>query len=121
MESILASIKKALGISPDDNFFDPDIILHINSVFSVLTQLGVGPEGGYMLPDDGEGYWDEYIGNDTGKLQLVKTYMALKVKTYFDPPANSSVLSAIERQLTELEWRLNAQVDPGEQINGTGT
>ena len=113
-DSILLSIKKLLGIAESDTYFDPDIVLHINSVLSVLCQLGVGPTEGFSIVD-GYDRWEDFIADDPAKLQMVKTYVGLKVKLYFDPPINSSILAAYERQITELEWRLNVQVDPGEK------
>lgn len=118
MESILQSMKKLVGgVDEYDSFFDPDIILYVNTVFSVLTQLGVGPEDGFSISGTNE-QWADFLPDDQKTLQMVKTYMGLKVKLYFDPPLNSSVLQAMERQATELEWRLNVNVDPGEQENG---
>ena len=38
-ESILTSIKKLLGIDAGYTHFDPDLIMHINSVFSILLAL----------------------------------------------------------------------------------
>lgn len=115
MEDILTSIKKNIGIAPDNNYFDSELILHINSVFSILRQIGVGPLDGFMLEENKISYWSDYIADDAKKLQLVKTYISLKVKLYFDPPINSGILAAMERQTSELEWRLSVQVDPGEQ------
>ena len=43
MESILTSIKKMLGIDEEYTHFDADVIMDINSVLMILTQLGVGP------------------------------------------------------------------------------
>lgn len=110
MESILISIKKMLGITEDYTHFDNDIIMHINSVLMVLTQLGVGPEEGFMIEDDAN-TWDEFIGEST-QLQAVKSYVYLKVKLLFDPPLSSSVIESINRMITEFEWRLNIAVDP---------
>ena len=107
-ESILTSIKKLLGITEDDTNFDTDIIIHINSVFMVLNQLGVGPSEGFRI-EDKYSTWDEYITEDND-LDAVKTYMYLKVKLVFDPPLNSSVLEANKQLINELEWRLNVQV-----------
>ena len=107
-ESILTSIKKLLGITEDDTNFDTDIIIHINSVFMVLNQLGVGPSEGFRI-EDKYSTWDEYIAEDND-LDSVKTYMYLKVKLLFDPPLNSSVLEANKQLINELEWRLNVQV-----------
>lgn len=107
--SILTSIKKLLGVAEDYAEFDEDIITHINSVFLNLTQLGVGPEEGFMI-EDGTAVWEDFI-NDSVQLQAVKTYVYLKVKLLFDPPLSSSVTESINRMIAELEWRLNAAVD----------
>lgn len=106
MESILTSIKKLLGIAEEYTHFDNDIIMHINSVFTTLTQLGVGPSEGFFIEDDST-YWTDFI-EDMTKIQAVKTYIYLKVKLVFDPGSvGSSTLAAYERQISELEWRLN--------------
>ena len=107
--SILTSIKKLLGVAEDYSEFDEDIMTHINSVFLNLTQLGVGPEEGFMIKD-GTAEWEDFI-NDSTQLQAVKTYVYLKVKLLFDPPLSSSVTESINRMIAELEWRLNAAVD----------
>ena len=107
MESILTSIKKLLGIAEEYTQFDNDIIMHINSVFTTLTQLGVGPSEGFYIEDKGA-YWSDFI-EDLSKLQAVKTYMYLKVRLLFDPSSlGSATLASYERQIQELEWRLNA-------------
>ena len=107
--SILTSIKKLLGVADDYTEFDEDITTHINSVFLNLTQLGVGPEEGFMIEDD-IAEWKDFI-NDSVQLQAVKTYVYLKVKLLFDPPLSSSVTESINRMIAELEWRLNVAVD----------
>lgn len=107
--SILTSIKKMLGVAEDYTEFDEDIITHINSVFLNLTQLGVGPEEGFMIEDD-TAVWEDFI-DDSIQLQAVKTYMYLKVKLLFDPPLSSSVTESFTRMIAELEWRLNVAVD----------
>lgn len=109
MDSILTSIKKLLGIDEEYTQFDNDIIMHINTVFLNLTQLGVGPEEGFLIEDDAA-TWDDFIG-DSNQLQAVKTYVYLKVKLLFDPPLSSSVIESINRIVSELEWRLNVAVD----------
>lgn len=110
MESILTSIKKMLGITEEYTHFDEDIIMHINSVFTILTQLGVGPSEGFYI-EDATTEWVEFI-NDMNKLQAVKTYMYLKVRLVFDPSSlGSATLAAYERQIQELEWRLNVAVE----------
>ena len=115
MESILTSIKKLLGIAEEYEHFDADIIMHINSVFMTLTQLGVGPSEGFYITDD-ETVWSDFI-TDPNKLQAVKTYMYLKVRLVFDSASlGSATLSAYERQIQELEWRLNVAVESKETI-----
>ena len=107
-ESILNSIKKLLGITEEYTNFDTDIIMHINSVFMIRNQLGVGPSKCFRIEDEYT-TWDEYITEDND-LDAVKTYMYLKVKLLFDPPLSSSVLEANKQLINELEWRLNVQV-----------
>lgn len=109
MDSILVSIKKLLGIAADYTHFDPDIIMHINSAFSILTQLGVGPPEGFRIEDNTK-TWTDFIGDAT-KIDAVKSYIYLKVGLMFDPPISSAVLSAKERQISELEWRLNVAAE----------
>lgn len=110
MESILDTIKKMLGIEIDYTHFDLDIITSINSVFMNLQQIGVGPKDGYHIQDS-TNKWEEYT---TAKdLEAIKTFIYLKVRLIFDPPANAFLVDAIERQLKELEWRLNVQVEGG--------
>lgn len=113
MSSILDDTKHMLGLLPDDTSFDTDVVIHINSVFSTLTQLGVGPEAGYMITGK-DNQWSEFIPDtDIVKLNAVKSYMYLRVKLLFDPPPTGFVLASQERQIQELEWRLNVVVDYG--------
>lgn len=104
MESILTSIKKMLGIPKEYEHFDEDIIMHINSVFMVLQQIGVGPSSGFYIEDDTK-TWADFLGDPT-QLQMVKTYMHHKVKLIFDPPASSVVMEAMKQIIAECEWRL---------------
>ena len=110
MESILTSIKKILGIDASYEHFDADIIMHINSVFMTLQQLGVGPAEGFKIVDE-ETVWKDFLPEGQ-QLEAVKTYMALKVRLIFDPPDRSIVVQAMEKQAAEFEWRLNVAVDP---------
>lgn len=110
MESILTSIKKMLGISEEYEHFDSDIMMHINSVFSILNQLGVGPESGFSIRDK-TAVWSDFIQDDQ-KIDMVKSYIYLKVKLIFDPPISSAVMESIKQLTQELEWRLNVAVDP---------
>lgn len=115
MESILTSIKKLLGITEEYEQFDQDIIIHINSVLSILTQLGVGPERGFSIKDK-TSVWTDFI-NDDLRLTAVKSYVYLKVKLLFDPPLSSAVIDSTNRMISELEWRINVMVDPGDPVD----
>lgn len=108
-ESILISIKKLLGITKDYKNFDTDIIMHINTVFMILNQLGVGPSEGFSI-EDSSSTWDEYI-EDATKFKAVQTYIYLKVKLMFDPPMSSAVMEANKQMINELEWRLNVEAE----------
>ena len=114
MDSILLSVKTNLGIPEEDSFFDSSLITHINSIFSVLRQLGCGPKEGYVIANSGN-TWDEFLQNEPNKMQLVKTYMSMWVRQLFDPPTNGTVAQAMERQTAEMEWRISTLCDPGEQ------
>lgn len=109
MESILTSVKKLLGIAEDYTQFDVDIIMHINATFMTLNQLGIGPEEGFSISSNVE-TWDSYLGEITN-LEAVKSYMALKVRLLFDPPASSAHVDAIKRQIDEYEFRLLTQIE----------
>jgi hypothetical protein len=112
MESILTSIKKMLGIAEEYEEFDPEIIMHINSVFTTLMQLGVGPSNGFYI-EDAVAEWTDFI-EDMSQLQAVKTYVYLKVRLLFDPTSlGSATLAAYERQVSEYEWRLNVIAETG--------
>lgn len=108
-DSILNTTKKLLGIAEENTEFDLDIILHINSVFTILTQLGVGPNKGFFITDNST-TWSDFVPE--GKMmEAVKSYMGCKVKILFDPPASSVVMQALQNMCNELEWRLNALCD----------
>ena len=109
MESILTSIKKLLGIMSDYTNFDDDIIIHINTAFAILNQLGVGPEGGFMIVD-ANSRWEDYTTEKN--LNMVKTYIYLKVRLLFDPPTSSALIESINRTLSEIEWRIFLEGDP---------
>ena len=109
MESILTSIKKLLGIMSDYTNFDDDIIIHINTAFAMLNQLGVGPEGGFMIVD-ANSRWEDYTTEKN--LNMVKTYIYLKVRLLFDPPTSTALIESINRTLSEIEWRIFLEGDP---------
>ena len=117
--SILNTIKKALGLDPSYDVFDTDIVMHINSTFATLNQLGVGPEEGFSIEDD-SATWQDFLGLvETNKLLSVKSYMYLKVRLLFDPPTTSFAIEAMKKNAEEYEWRLNVQTDKPRSIATT--
>lgn len=108
LEGILESIKKMLGLDPMYEAFDTDIIIHINSVFMALNQLGVGPKEGFSISGYMEN-WSDFT--DKKNLEAIKTYIYLKVRLLFDPPSNSFTIAAFEEQIKEYEWRIVTQVE----------
>lgn len=109
-ESILTTVKKMLGITEEDTHFDSDLIVHINSVLGILTQIGVGPSNGYSITDK-ENSWSEFISET--QYEMVKSFVSLKTKLLFDPPTSSSVMEAHEKMISELEWRIHVSVENG--------
>lgn len=108
-DSILNDIKKLLGIDNTYTEFDTDIIIHINSVFMILNQLGVGPESGYRITGS-LNTWSEFTDNEY-EMESVKSYIYLKVRMMFDPPQSSALMQAMNEQIKEFEWRLNVAND----------
>lgn len=121
-QSILTSTKKVLNVAPDDTSFDDDIITHINTAFSYLTDLGVGPVSGFVIESADE-EWASYYPNedDPAKLKVelskVKTAVFLRVRLLFDPPTTTFLLDAVKEQLREAEWRLNATREESEWVD----
>lgn len=103
--SILLSTKKVVGVGPTYTAFDEDIIMYINAAFSTLNQLGVGPEEGFMISDE-QATWEEF-DVPMNQLNLVRTYLFLKVRMLFDPPGTAYLIEAMTSQIAEYEWRLN--------------
>lgn len=108
-DSILESIKKLLGITEDYTQFDTDIIIHINSVFSTLTQLGIGPGSGFSIEDKSTEWSDFIAGRED--IEAVKSYVYLRVRMLFDPPQSSAVIEAMKQMISETEWRLTVSSD----------
>ena len=108
-DRILESVKKVLGIAPEYLAFDQDIVMHINSAFSVLHQLGVGPDEPFMIEDE-TATWTEFLCTERG-VNSVKSYVYLRVRLLFDPPATSFALGAMEKQIEELGWRISTYMD----------
>ena len=111
--SVLNSTKKKLGLTDDYQYFDDDQLYdYINLAFSELHQLGAGPTAGYTINDPN----DDWTGftQDPLLLNLVKSYVYIRVRLLFDPPTTSFVLDALNKQLEELTWRINVFVDPSD-------
>lgn len=109
-ESILNTIKKMLGYDADtETPFDTEIVQHINAAFSILTQLGLGEPTGYAITDSSN-TWSEII-LPSMNLEMVKMYIYLKVRIVFDPPASSTALETMKAEISEYEFRINAEVD----------
>lgn len=106
MGSILTEVKKACNISEEYDVFDSDVIMHINSVFMILNQIGVGPAAGYRIKNK-DNKWSEFIPEDDLRFEAVKTYVCSKVKLIFDPPSSSIVTECLKQIVAECEWRLN--------------
>lgn len=113
MESILKSIKKLLNVAEFEDHFDDELIMYINSALMVVWQIGIGQKG-FKITGETE-TWGDLLGNDT-HLELVKTYVALKVRIAFDPPQSSFVLESVNKLIAEYEYRLNVQAEFSENV-----
>lgn len=109
--SILETIAHMIGPSNDYTYFNTDLIININSAFSRLCQLGVGPEKPFHISDE-TAEWKDFIDDD-GQLEDVKQYIYLKVRLVFDPPANSFLIETMQKQIDTLEWLLNSVAEVG--------
>ena len=109
MDSILTSVKKIIGISEEDESFDTDLIMHINSVLMILNQLGVGPEDGFSITDK-SAVWTDVIG-DNKLIEATKTFVGLKVRLIFDPPTSSAHIESLKEIIKEFEWRLKEDAE----------
>lgn len=109
--SILYTIKQGIGgIDPSVTVFDANLIIHINSVFFILNQFGVGDDRYFRITGPNE-TWQDFLGDKIDEIELIKSYMCLKVKLLFDPPSTGVLHEAMERQINEFEWRINEQMD----------
>jgi hypothetical protein len=105
-----------VGVDPSLTVFDDVSLMHINSVFADLEQLGVGPIGGFMIEDDAP-TWDAFFGDDV-RLSSIKSYVYFRVRLMFDPPQTSYLIDSLNKQVEKMEWRLNvtregdAWIDP---------
>lgn len=114
-DSILESIKNSLGINKEITVFDQDIVMHINSVFSTLNQLGVESSVNTYRISGSDETWTSYFGDNNTLVDMIKEYTYLKVRIVFDPPTSSFVLDSIKAQAQELEWRINIQAETKEE------
>lgn len=112
-DGILASMKLMLGMEPEYNAFDTDIIIHINTILAKLTQISVGPEEGFQLdlehPETSK--WEDFLGAENPVLNMAKSYMYMQLRLMFDPPQNSFTQDALKKESEELLWRLNVEAD----------
>lgn len=115
MDSILDSIKVLLNVQDYDDAFDQELIMHINSVLMICSQLGLGPKEGFSIHGSEE-TWAQFLGDQTD-VEAIKNYIYMKVRLVFDPPTNSFTLDAMKRMADEYEWRLNVQVESGGDKN----
>lgn len=116
-ESILTSTKKRLGLTEENEQFDEDVIMDINTVLNILTQMGVGPQDGFSIADKNS-KWEDFLGKDSPLLQMAKTYVFLRVKLLFDSITTpSAVIEAMTRQYQELEWRIHDYINYQKEDN----
>ena len=109
-DSILATVKKMLGIDEAYLPFDTDIILFINSALMTLHQRGVGPDEGLSISDYTT-TWSELLKDNGVMLRATQEYVYMKVKMVFDPPGNSFVMTAMQERCKEIEQRLVMQAE----------
>ena len=117
-DSILLSIKKNIGIAPDYNAFDVDIITDINSVFMILNQLGIGTKETFSISDK-TATWKDFLG-EAKNLEAVKSYMSIKVRLMFDTITSTAQIESLNRMASELEWRLNVEAEQSADKNQNG-
>lgn len=111
MDVILTTTKELAGLTSEDDSYNKDIVMFINSVFLILKQLGVGPSEGFVITLGGEETWDDFLPDDRVLRESVKAYMGNKVRLKFDPPTSSVLLEALTRDVAESEWRLNVDAE----------
>lgn len=126
-DSILISVKKAVNVPPDDASFDIDLLMYINGAFSILNDIGVGPQAGFVIESDEE-KWSDYLNPELVDpeqykvmLSKVKMVVILRTRLIFDPPANSFLLTALQETLKENEWRLNVNREEDQWVDPTPT
>ena len=115
-DSILLSIKKMLGMEPEFTQFDPDIILHINTIIQVLYQIGLDIPDGFTVVDQNS-LWTDYIKDPryTKITSLIKQYIFMRVRMIFDPPSSATLATSIQESINEMQWRISQWIDYYEQ------
>lgn len=108
-ESVLDSVKQTLGFQPEYQAFDLDILLHINSAIGDLFQIG-GLSGPILHITDSTTLWAA-ITTRLEMLGMIKALIYMRVRLAFDPPASGFAISAIERQIEMLEFRINVAAE----------
>lgn len=114
--SILKSVKKRLGIPDDYDVYDEDVLMNINTALSTITQLGVGPELGFNVQDD-SATWEQLLGGDL-RLNMVRDFVTLTAKLLFDPPPTSFGITAVQKNLEEMAWRIEVAANPAPAATG---
>ena len=107
--SILNSVKYYLGLTPEYDPFDQQLLMCVNTALNAMTQLGIGPKTGFTIRSDSE-TWDQFLGSDV-RMEAVKLDVCIRVRLLFDPPANSTLTETLEAQKNEIEWRLNSDIN----------
>lgn len=115
IESILKTIRDGVGLGQDDSCFDNELLIHINSAFFTLNQIGVGDGVPFVCRGE-EQTWAEFFST-TDELEAIKDYVICKTKMVFDPPSNSYVLDSLKQHIAELEWRINEAVDYEKKVS----
>lgn len=115
-EGILESVKKWIGPSVEYDYFDSDLLMHINSYFAVMSQCGIGPSDGFTVDETSK--WDEFLPEGGNVLAMAKQYVQLRTRLTFDPPTSSFVIDLLKKNAEEMEWRMYIQTDSERRLNG---
>jgi hypothetical protein len=108
--SVLDSVKKVLGFDSEFTDFDVDIIMHVNTFFGDLLQVGAGPSTGFVI-EDNTALWTDFTDDNSTYLSNVQSYIYIKVRLVFDTPATSFAIDALSQQATETLWRINTMIE----------
>lgn len=117
--SILDSTKKLLGFESEYTAYDVDITIFVNSAFSTLKDMGIGPETGFLIVDN-SALWSDYISRQD-LLGMVQHYVYLSTRLVFDPPTTSFGISAIEKMLEQFSWRILVAAEKTIQLPDSNT